>query len=253
MRRIYSLCFIIVVLLFASCEKSSSGADATANALSPGGTGVGGSLAKFTISGNYIYAVSSHFLYTVDITNPSQPVNVGKSALNYDMETIYPYKNQLFIGSRTGLYVYSLDTPSAPKLIGEAKHGRSCDPVVANDTVSYSTLKGSTICGPATSGLYVYDIKNINQPDLKKLITINEPVGLGMADSALYVCCAGEGLKVYSIKNAYNPVEIKTISGSNFTDLIPYNNILICWVADGISLYDITNRLQPVFIRKVMN
>jgi hypothetical protein len=136
-------------------------------------------------------------------------------------------------------------------LIGEAKHGRSCDPVVANDSVSYSTLKGSTFCGPATSGLYVHDVKNLSAPMQKKMIPINDPIGLGMMDSALYVCCSAEGLKVFNIRDAYNPIERQTIGGSNFTDVIPYGNLLICWVNNGIALYDITNRLQPVFIKKI--
>jgi len=237
---------IAASLIMVSCEKNES----TTAASSASAVGKGGSLAKFTIIGDYIYAVSSHYLYTVNISNPSKPVQSGQSALNFDMETIYPYKNRLFIGSRTGLYIYSIDTPAAPRLIGEAKHGRSCDPVVANDTVSYSTLKGSTYCGPATSGLYVYDVKNLNQPVLKKTITMNEPLGLGMSDSALYVCYS-EGLKVYSIKDAYNPVERSVISGTGFTDVIPYDNVLICWVNGGIGLYDISNRLLPVFINKV--
>jgi hypothetical protein len=180
-------------------------------------------------------------------------VKVGQNVYNIDIETIYSYRNRLFIGSRTGLYIYSIDTASAPRLIGEAKHGRSCDPVIANDSVSYSTLKGSTFCGPATSGLYVYDVKNLNQPVLKTTIPINEPIGLGMADSALYICCANEGMKVYSIKDAYSPVFIRAFPGSNFIDLIPFGNILICWVSDGIRLYDISNRLQPVFIKQISN
>jgi len=241
------LYFIAFLLVLFSCEKNENAA------MSPSSTGVGGSLAKFTIVGNYVYAVSSHYLYTVDISNPANPVKVYQSTLSFDMETIYPYKNRLFIGSKTGLYIYSIDTASNPRLIGEAKHGRSCDPVVANDSVSYSTLKGNSFCGPATSGLYVHDVKNLNLPVLKKTIPINDPIGLGMSDSALYVCCTNEGLKVYSIKNAYDPVERQTISGSSFTDVIPYGNILICWVGDGISLYDITNRLQPVFIKKISN
>lgn len=235
---------IAVILVMISCEKS----DSTAAAPS---TGKGGSLAKFTIVGNYIYAVSSHYLYTVDISDPSTPVNLSQFALNFDMETIYPYRNRLFIGSRTGLYIYSIDTPSAPRLVGEAKHGRSCDPVVANDSVSYSTLKGNSYCGPATSGLYVYDVKDLSKPLLMKTIELNEPLGLGMSDSALYVCCASEGLKVYSIKDAYNPVERKMIPGPGFVDLIPYGNILICWAGEGISLYDISDRLNPVFVKKI--
>ena len=235
-------------MFFISCEKN--GADSASIA---SGTGKGGSLAKFTIVGNYIYAVSSHYLYTVDISNPSAPAKVNQSLLSFDMETIYPYKNRLFIGSRTGLYIYSIDTASSPRLIGEAKHGRSCDPVVANDSVSYSTLKGNSFCGPATSGLYVYDIKNINVPVLKKTIAINEPVGLGLADSALYVCSSGEGLKVYNVNNVFNPVEKQTITGGYFIDVIPYNDLLICWTKEGIRLYDITNPMQPQFIKLIAN
>ena len=246
MKKPYYLYFVVISSIFIACEKSNDSQSANS-------TGAGGSLAKFTIIGNYIYAVSSHYLYTVDVSNPAKPVNVGQSTLSFDMETIFPYKNRLFIGSKTGLYVYSIDKPASPILIGEAKHGRSCDPVIANDSVSYSTLKGNTFCGPATSGLYVYDIKNLNQPELKKTILINEPTGLGMADSALYVCCSNEGLKVYSIKDAYNPIEKKLIPGYNFIDIIPYSDILICRISDGIILYNISDRLQPAFIKKIAN
>lgn len=246
MKKLPFLYTIAIAFLFFSCEKTSDSAASS-------GTGVGGSLAKFTIIDNYIYAVSSHYLYTIDISNPADPVNLGQSALSFDMETIYPYKNRLFIGSKTGIYIYSIDTASTPRLIGQAKHGRSCDPVVANDTASYSTLKGNSYCGPATSGLYVYDVRDLNTPSLKKTIPIPEPIGLGMYQSALYVCCAGEGLKVYSIKDAYNPVEVKTITGSHFTDVIPYNDLLICWAQDGINLYDIAKPLEPVFIKTIAN
>ena len=99
----------------------------------------------------------------------------------------------------------------------------------------------------------VYDIKNINAPELKKTIPINGPIGLGMADSALYVSCANEGLKVYSISDVYNPQERKTIPGYHFIDLIPYDDLLICWVSDGIILYDIADRLKPVFITHITN
>lgn len=233
-------------LLLLSCEKTG---DVSANLA----TGKGGSLAKFTIIGNYVYAVSSHYLNTIDISNPLLPSKVNETPLNFDMETLYPYKNRLFIGSKTGLYIYSIEQASAPKLIGEAKHGRSCDPVIANDSVSYSTLKGSTFCGPATSGLYVYDVRNLSTPVLKKLLPLNEPIGLGMADSALYVCNANDGLKVYDIKDAYSPIEKLTVAGPGFIDVIPYGNLLICWTATGINLYDITNQLTPVFINNIAN
>jgi hypothetical protein len=236
--------FIFSLIIF-SCEKTADNKMAASNA-----TGTGGSLAKFTILGNYVYAVSMHYLYTIDISDPAHPRQIGSNLFSFDMETIYPYRNRLFIGSKTGLYIYSIDDPSKPVKIGEAKHGRSCDPVVANDSVSYSTLKGNSYCGPATSGLYVYDVKNLNTPALKTTIPLNDPIGLGMADSALYVC-AQDGLKIFNIKNAYSPAIRQTITGASYTDVIPYGDVLICWVGNTIALYDIADRLNPTFIKQI--
>lgn len=236
--------YIFMLLVLFACAKSDSAV--------PTATGKGGSLAKFTIAGNYIYAISGKSLYAINISNPANPVKVSETPIDFDIETIYPFKNRLYIGSRNGIYAFSIDTASAPRLIGSVSHLRSCDPVVANDTASYSTLRNGTSCGAATSGLYVYDVRN-TQPLLKKVIAINQPIGLGQADSALYVCNGIEGLKVYSVKDAYQPTELKTITGNNFIDVIPYDDLLICWTAKGVVLYDITNRFHPAWVTEIAN
>ena len=97
----------ITFLFFNSCSK-----DGASNAnMASAGAGVGGSLAKFTIVGNYLYAVDSHSLYTYNISNPVNPVKTSTAEFIFDVETIYPFNNRLFIGSKTGLYIYSIDTP----------------------------------------------------------------------------------------------------------------------------------------------
>jgi hypothetical protein len=245
---------IRIIILFISCvvvySCTKDGADNAAAATS---TGKGGSLAKFTIVGNYFYSVDAHYLYTYDITNPVNPVKTNQSAINFDIETIYPFNNRLFIGTRTGMYIYSIDTPSMPSKIAEARHARSCDPVVANDSIAFVTLKGNTNCGPATSGLYVHDIKNIFQPTLIKTVAINSPEGLGLQGNVLYICCNNEGLKVYNVSNPSNPVEKATLTGKYFRDVIPYNNLLICYVSDGITLYDLSKPETPVLIQHITN
>ncbi len=180
----YFLSFIVIAFIF-SCTKENL--DANVNSATSD-IGKGGSLTRFTIVGNYLYAVDNHYLHTYNIADPNHPIKTNTSSLNFDIETIYPFKNRLFIGSKTGLYIYSIDTASAPSKIGEAKHGRSCDPVVANDSIAYVTLKGNTFCGPAEDGLYVHDIKNLFQPVLETTIKINTPEGLGLQDTTLYVC-----------------------------------------------------------------
>ena len=72
MKKLKYLNIIFWSLVLLSCEKTG---DASANL----STGKGGSLSKFTIIGNYVYAVSSHFLYTIDISNPTLPNKVNES------------------------------------------------------------------------------------------------------------------------------------------------------------------------------
>ncbi|TDH27298.1 hypothetical protein EXU57_06830 [Segetibacter sp. 3557_3] len=236
---------IIATTLFVACTKDGTASNAS--------TGKGGSLTRFTISGDHLYVVDNHFLYAYSLLNPQKPERVYTSPLNFDIETIYPFKNYLFLGTRTGLYVYSIDTAAKPRLIGEARHARSCDPVVANDSVAFVTLKGSAICGPATSGLYINDITNINKPILRKTIELPDPVGLGLQDSILYVCCGPAGLKVFNVKQPYSPTLISTAMDGKYVDVIPYNGILICFVEDGIILYDITKPDLPQKLNKIVN
>jgi hypothetical protein len=227
--------------------------DSSSSLTSSATSGKGGSLSRFTISGNYLYAVDNHYLYTYDISDPKKAVKTNTSAMSFDMETIYPFKNRLFIGSKTGLYIYSLDRPDQPVQIGEAKHGRSCDPVAVNDQAAYVTLKGGSICGPAEDGLYVHDISNILSPVLKTMIKISTPEGLGVQDKTLYVSCNTNGLRVYNINDPFKPVEKKVLTDANYRDVIPYGNLLICYVTTGILLYDITSPENPVKLTLVAN
>ena len=243
----------LIVISFSfigfSCSKESGRADSAIN----NSTGQGGSLSKFTIVGNFLYAVDNHFLYTYDISNPANPTRTSTSDINFDVETLYPFNNKLFIGTRTGLYIYSIDVPASPVKLGEASHARSCDPVVANDSIAFVTLKGNSFCGPAVSGLYVHDIRNIFQPLLLKVVELPNPEGLGLNGNVLYVCCNNDGLKVMDVSAPNNPVLITTITGEYFKDVIPFGDILICYVTTGIMLYDISDPTNPVAVKLIQN
>lgn len=243
---IASLTLLSLSILLNSCSK-----DGTNSAAST--TGKGGSITRFTIAKNYLYVASNHYLSVYSLTDPAKPVQVNKSTLKFDIETIYPYNNYLFLGTRTGLYIYSIDTASSPRLIGEAQHARSCDPVVVNDSVAFVTLKSSGGCGPATAGLYIHDIKDITHPQLKKSIPLPDPTGLGLQDSILYVCCGNAGIKIFNIKSPYSPVLLSTKNDGNYQDVIPYNGILISATNDGVLLYDISNPAAPVLVKKIIN
>jgi hypothetical protein len=244
--------FLAIVVLFFSCEKTNDGSAAN-NPTASSGIGKGGSLARFTIVDNYLYLVDVSTLKVFNITNPVSATLASSIYLPFGVETIFPYRDKLFIGSRDGMYIYSLANPAEPIKLGEARHVRSCDPVIANDSIAFVTLLGNQPCGPAQSGLYIYNITNITSPTLIKTNLMNTPTGLGLADSILYVCQKTNGMSIFNVSNPAAPILRKTITTQSFEDVIPYNNLLICYISTGLLLYDITNRTNPVQVALINN
>ncbi len=245
----YFLYTCLIIVSF-NCSKESASKQSAAVG------GAGGSTARFTISGNYLYVVDHTGLKTFDISNPLAPLYKGKKELGLNIETIFPYNDKLFIGSSTTMYIYSVTTPDNPTLVASAQYQirMACDPVVANETVAYATLRASGPCGGGVSQLVVYNIQNPSTPVLANTISLNNPYGLGMKGNALYVCESDGGLKVFDITSQYNPEFKTTITGEQFLDVIPYGDVLIAQVQGGMALYDVaTNPLAPTFIAKINN
>lgn len=237
------------LFIFNNCTKES--VNAAANP-----TGAGGSTARFTISGNYLYVVDHESLKSFLIEDPLKPVFKSKVELGINIETIFPYEDKLFIGSSSSMYIYSLANPEIPQRLARAEYTirMSCDPVVAKDSVAYATLRANGPCGGGMSALVVYNIKNVSFPLHVNTYPLSAPYGLGVKDHALYVCLGRQGLQVFDVRQPYNPVvstRIDFTDGQSFLDVIPYGNILICQLESGFALYDIGNNpLQPVFLSK---
>ncbi|MBN2658177.1 MAG: hypothetical protein JXR86_14045 [Spirochaetales bacterium] len=103
---------------------------------SSGGTsGTGGSMARFTLYGNdsdlwHLYTVDDTNLRVFELSSPWSPSPEVSKNLGWDIETIFPYKNYLYIGSSSAMYLYSLENPSNPVETATVSHFSSRDPVV---------------------------------------------------------------------------------------------------------------------------
>jgi hypothetical protein len=225
----------MILIFYSSCAKE--GASASADAKS----GKGGSLARFTIVGNYLYLADHGTIEVIDITSPSNPVNKKSVPVGFGVETIFPYKDKLFIGSVDGMYIYSLTDPANPVKLGSARHVRSCDPVVANDTTAFVTLRGGSGCGAAQDGLYIYDVSKITEPVQKFLLPLSTPYGLGLSDTVVFVCRGVNGLTAVNIKMPEAPKEMYTLKDENYMDVIPLDNYLLCYVGSGLTIFDKSN------------
>jgi hypothetical protein len=217
--------------------------DSKANTSAPisGGSkpGIGGSMAKYTIYENYLYTIDHANMQLFDISTPAQPFITNQINIGWNIETIFPYKDKLFIGSQTGMHIYDNANPASPVHISTFAHVRSCDPVVVDDNYAYVTLRNGNTCGGFTNQLDVVDISSLATPKLVKSYPMGNPHGLGLDNKTLFICDGTFGLKVYDASDplAIDKAQLSTKPGHAF-DVIPYDNIAIVTGTNGISQYD---------------
>jgi len=224
------LIFLVSLVQFTSCSKDAS-------VQSDGSqTGVGGSMARFATVGDYLYTVNSRDLKVIDITNPASPNHVSTKNVGFGIETIFPYRDNLFIGAQTGMYIYDISNPISPQKLSQYEHIYSCDPVVVEDDCAYVTLHSeNSWCGRFTDELHIIDVSNLSQPVELKTYAMTNPLGLGIDGSNLFLC--DNGLKVYDVSDKTNIVLKQHFSISAY-DVIPYNNLLIVIGENGMKQYD---------------
>ena len=199
-----------------------------------GASGIAGSMARFALVNDYLYTVNISHLNTFSISDRFNPVRTSSSELNWNIETIYPFKDKLFIGSTNGMYTFSLNNPAAPFKEGSISHIRSCDPVVADDSYAYVTLRNGTFCGGYTNQLDIVNVSNIATPLLVKSYSLFNPHGLAKDQNLLFICDGAEGLKVYDASDPMNLVLKKSVSGMDTYDAIAWNQNLLVVAKDGL-------------------
>ncbi|MBC7826697.1 MAG: hypothetical protein H7122_03040 [Chitinophagaceae bacterium] len=200
--------------------------------------GMGGSMARFTIVNSHLYTVSDQSLDVFSISNPQTPAFTSKLQLGWGIETIYPFKNKLFIGSNTGMFIYDITNPSQPSKQGSFTHVRTCDPVIADDKYAYITLRSGSTCQGFTNQLDVLNIEDIFHPTLVKSYPMTNPHGLSKDGDLLFICDGKQGLKVYNATNANSISLIKQIIGPETYDVIAWNDVAIVSAADGLYQYN---------------
>lgn len=248
MRTLGFLILAVGIITLGACSKNGtdpSGINTDSNI-----SGQGGSLARYTIVGNYLYTVDANSLNVFDLDATNGPQLVNHQNIGFAIETIFPFKDYLFIGSNTAMYIYSLSNPAQPQQLSESMHFNGCDPVVANDTMAFLTIHGGNACRSTLNELQIYDIHNIQQPIWLKSMPLTHPLGLALNNEILYVCDQEKGLYIIDVHQPENPMVKNIVTGEVFLDVIADTNTqtLIAMLSDGIALYDMQN---PIMISKL--
>jgi hypothetical protein len=225
-------------------------------AIAPGtgsGSGVGGSLARFTISGDHLYLLDGGDLESVNISSEQNPVEKNRSFLAWDIETIFPYKTNLFIGSSSGMHIMDISTPESPVKVSTYQHVTSCDPVVVDGDYAYVTLRSGTTCQGFTNQLEVLDVKNAAAPQLLKTYPMTNPHGLGIDNKTLFICDGSDGLKTFDATDvlAIDQNQTGHYKDISALDVIPFDNILMMIGEDAIVQFDYSDPKNMKLLSKI--
>ena len=241
MRTLYIITVIISIIFF-SCHKSDNSA--------PSQEGQGGSLARFTVSGDYLYTVEMGRLNVFNIQNDQEPNKVGDISIQWEVETIYAKPPYLFLGTRTGVKILSIENPAFPSFISDFEHVYNCDPVVVTDSIAYSTLNSTGACGRGLNQLDIIDISDIYNPKLINSVPMENAKGMGVNGNILFVC--NNGLNMYDISNKQDPklIAIKNIPAE---DVIPLDTLLLVTAEDGMYQYSYNQNFDLEFLSKLFS
>lgn len=199
--------------------------------------GQGGSLAVFAIKGNYLYGVDQMKLNVFSLINSEKPVKVNEIPIGFNIETLFSYGDNLFIGSRNEMFIYSISNPENPTKLSSVQHFTACDPVIANSTHSYVTLNSNTTCGNNTNVLQVYDTKDLSNPKLIHSRTLTQPKGIGFYTSDYLLVC-DDVIKIFNIQNPAEPILVHAIDKNCF-DVIVRDNTLFAIGNGGVYRYEL--------------
>lgn len=214
--------------------------------------GVSGSMARFTLLNNYLYTVTENNLNVFNITTAENPVFANTVNLGWGIETIYPFKNNLFIGSQSGMFIFNTDNPTQPEKVSEFAHITRCDPVIADDNFAYVTLRSGTNCnGSSVNELDILNIQNLQSTWLVKTYPLTNPHGLSKSGNTLFICDGTSGLKVYDASDVNNLRLLQTVDGIDAYDVIAQNNNVVVVAKDGLYQYNYTNRSNVTLQSKI--
>jgi hypothetical protein len=208
-------------------------------------SGINGSMSRFALYDKYLYCVLNYRMQIFDLSGEKPQKASGDNELWIgNVETIFSYKDCMFLGMPDGMSIYSLKDPLNPERCSTISHVLGCDPVVVDNDLAYVTVHSGNFCGQNNDELFIVDVRDVYHPKQLVSFTMTNPKGLGIDSEkqALFLC--DDGLKVFKIGD--NPQtlvanQLTHITGMDGYDLIPFDNVLMMIADDGLYQYDYSN------------
>jgi len=240
-----TLIIALLSLIYIGC---GGGSDSSSSSSSTSSTSKAGSMSRFAVSGDYLYTINQREMNILDISDAKNPKKVSKISVPFDVETLFSYKQNLYVGSESGLYIYDNKEPTQPVRVASFSHAQSCDPVVIFEDIAYVTLSSGNNCWNKereVNRLEIVDVQDPYNPKIIRAIDMFEPKGLAVDDGKLFLCDGEAGLKVFELSrevdNNRTDIKLKSLEtqeGIDCYDVIADKKNLIVSNQENIRQFD---------------
>lgn len=220
----------------------------SSSASAPGvSNGTGGSMARFALSDDRMYTVDHSKLKVFNTSIPEKPVFIKElSAGGWDIETIFPFGKNLFLGSMTGMHIFDISSKDNPFKTGSFTHARVCDPVISDGKNAFVTLRNGTQCAGFINQLDVVDISDLSKPKLLKSYPMKNPHGLSKEGDVLIICDGADGVKFFNAADVNNIRQLAHVKGMHAFDVIALGKIAMVSAKDALYLIDFAVPSNPM-------
>lgn len=199
----------------------------------------GGSPEKIQVSGSYAFVAAGAGLAVVDISDPSNPRQIGRCETSDFAVDVAVSGAYAYVAGWDGLKVVDIADPSHPTIVGQqVGSGLWTRRVAVSGT--HACLVDSNL------GLLVVDVSDPSNPIEVGSLPL---YGTGVAVTGHYAYVAGSpGLRVISVEDPSHPVEVGSLALTGSANDVAINGGY-AYVADtyaGLRVVDISDPRAPV-------
>lgn len=241
----------LVTRTVTACHRppQENGLDSNVNA-GQSSRGLNGSMSRFGLYQSYLYVAGDHYLSVFDLAS-DEPVKSETEALPINqVETVFNYKDYLFLGTSGGMQIFSLRNPLAPEFCKSVPHIFGQDPVVVENDLAYVTVHSENPGFRQGNILQVVDISDVRWPVEVARYEMTQPKGLGIDHGTLFVC--DDGLKVFRTDHPQQLMANCLLHAPDIKgyDVIPSGPLLMLIAEDGLYQYDYSDLNRISFVSK---
>lgn len=207
--------------------------------------GTSGTVNRVTVAHDRVYIINRTDLAILNNEGSQlQKVDNNFSFFGWDMETVFPYEDKLFIGSRSSMDIYDVTDADQPQHVYNFQHATSCDPVLADQEAAYVTLRTADFspCPGDINALVTLDITELNRPTQTSEVTMESPYGMTLIGDKLYVAEGEQGLKIFDVSDRHNPTILETVRDVQAYDILAHptkENLILVATPQGLSQFEV--------------